>query len=258
MLQCRHKDLAINKRELNEILGKRNAEELDDDVEEELETQARDKRVIIRIHVREIKKLEAQTTVNVNYVMTKTGYTAVLPPGLPSQPTFLSEPIYWLPKCWCPTNIPVTDRVEETTTMTEEMPLSITSARHTVASGIGLISCVPNEKSTFTITAKDNDGKTREIGGDKFVVESKDAIVEFSVVDKENGVYEVSYIPGDVKKGDLFILAVSLLGCPIIGSPFSVPVFDPLLLYVSSNEILTDDWLDEAVAKMANISRARL
>jgi len=250
MLECRRKDLAINRLELKEIITKLDAEDIDENVEQELEIQAHDKRVIIRTHSKEIKKLEAQTSVSVNYRKTKTGYSALFPPGLTLQPTFLSRPV-----CWCPSNVPETTLVEETTMVTEEMPLNLTSARETTAYGIGLKCCTPNEKSTFIITAKDNEGKLSDIGGDQFVIESKDAEVNYSVLDKKNGVYEVSYSPGDVELGDQISLAVTLGGCPIIGSPFSISL-KQLLLEVSSTDILSENWLDEAVEKMANIPRA--
>jgi len=250
LLESRRKDLAVNKQELREITIKLNDIGLEENAVEELEIQARDKRAIARVHAEEIMKMEAQTTVNVNYSVVKTGKTAVFPPGLTLKATFLSGPI-----CWCPYNMPVTKLLEETTIMVEELPM--TTAEHITAHGDGLECCVPTDESTFIITVKNDEGKPRDISGDTFVVESKEAEIKPSIVDKKNGSYEVSYSAGGVKEVDQFSLAVTLFGCHISGSPFLVSV-PRLLLKVSSTDYLAEDWLDTAVAKMSNNQRARL
>jgi len=95
LLESCRRDQAINKRELIEAITKLNAEDLYEDVEEELESKARDKRVIIRIHAREIMKLESKITVSVEYRVIKTGYTTLLTPGLTLKHMFLSVLICW-------------------------------------------------------------------------------------------------------------------------------------------------------------------
>jgi len=91
LLESCRRDQAINKRALIEAITMLNTE----DVEEELESNARDIRVIIGIHAREIKKLESKITVSVDYRIIKTGYTALLAPGLTLKHMFLSVPICW-------------------------------------------------------------------------------------------------------------------------------------------------------------------
>jgi len=141
--------------------------------------------------------------------------------------------------------------------MVEELPLKMTSPKHTTAMGDGLKYCPPNENATFIITAKDEDGNPRESGGDVFVVESKEAEIKASVVDQKNGSYQVSYSSGGVKEGDQFYLAINLHGFPISGSPFHVSARH-LLLKVASTDNLAADWLDPAVAKMSDLQGAKL
>jgi len=252
VLVKRHKDLASVKEELKQIIYQLDDDELDADVEEDLERQARAKRAAKRKYAQEIKKLEGQTSVSVNYRIVKTGFTALLPPGLTLHPKFLSEPV-----CWCPYNMPASNLVEETTTMFEEMPLTLSCARQTTASGPGLKYSIPNEESKFVITAKDFDGKPRSVGGDKFVVESKEAELKSSVFDKKNGMYDVLYSAADLTEGEHFSLVVTLRGDPIRGSPFSVRQTS-LLLEFSTVGSHSKDWLDAAVETMSDIPRARL
>jgi len=251
-LEQHRKELVVIKQELKEIYKKLDIEEFEEGAEEALEGQARDKRALQRSHVKEIKKLEAQTTVRVNYRLVKTGLTAVLTPGLTLHPKFLSEPV-----CWCPYNMPESKLLDETTTMVEEMPLTFTSAQQTTAKGLGLKVCFTDRESKFVITAKDIDGQPRDVGGDQFVVESKEAEIKYSVIDKRNGMYEVNYSGVNAKFVKQFSLSVTLLGRPIGGSPFSV---NPrtLLVEFSSAGHYNRDWLDAAVANMSNISNARL
>jgi len=249
-LEQRRKDLAIIKQELKEITSRLDDEDLEESVEEALYGEAIDRRALKKHHEKEIKKLEAQTTVSVKYRIVKTGLTTVLPPGLILHPEILSHPI-----CWCPHNKPESNVVEEVTPMVEEM--SIVCAQHCAATGVGLKDYSWSKESTFSITAKTVDGKPRDTGGDKFLVESKEADIKYSVFDKKNGVYEVSYKARDVEVGKQFSMAVTLYGRHIRGSPFSVNC-RPLLLEFSSTGNYTEDWLDEAVTKMSNIPRARL
>jgi len=250
LLKSRRTDLTLNNEELNVIIGKLDGEELDEVVEEDLESQARDKRRIKRLHAKEIRKVESQTTVIVEYRSVKTGYSSVLPPGLMSQPQFLSEPV-----CWCPLDIP--EPVEETSTKVENMPVNVTSAPNTTAAGDGLSKCMSTEKSKFIITAMGFDGEHRHVGGDKYAVECKETEIQSLIRDKNNGKYEVSYSAGDLKGLDEISLGVSLRGLHISGSPFAVEC-RCLLLEFSSKVNHKKDWLDEAVREMSTIPRARL
>jgi hypothetical protein len=251
-LECRRKDIAVNKKELRDIRYKLDNEELEEVVEEELEKQVRDKRTITKVHAREVKKLEAQKTVTVHYSVVKTGLTAILPPGLTLQPEFLSEPV-----CWCPKKMPASNMVDKKTLMVEEMPIIRTSAKHTTATGVGLKVSSQNEESKFVITAKGFDGQRNKVGGNTFVLESKEAEIKYKVLDKKNGQYEVSYLAGNVQEDDQFSLSVTLHGHPISGSPFFVSLPLPLFEF-SSSQNHSEDWLDVAVATMSGIERAKL
>jgi len=241
VLWQRHKDLALVKKELNDIIDKLNDVTLDADAEEELEKQARAKRAQKREYAQEISNLEAKTTVSVNYRIIKTGLTALLFPGMTLHPKFLPEPV-----CWSPYNVPESDIVEETTAKTEDIQLYSTSA-----TGSGLKYTIPNEESRFVITAEDFKGD------DTLAIESKEAEITSSVEDKKNGSYEVIYSASNITSGERFSLDVTLHGNPIHGSPFSVRT-PSLLLEFSTAGNQSKDWLDPAIQVMTAIPRARL
>jgi len=247
LLDNRRKVLAMIKPELTELMQKLENEDLDESDEEDLFQELRDKKAIKKMHESEILKLEAQKTIRVNYRVVKTGLTAVLAPGLTVHPEFLAEPI-----CWCPQNIPASHPVEETTPMSEVMPLI--SIEHFTASGFGLEKCIPNEEAQFSVTTKDITGEPCDVNVDDFAVESKETEIMSSVVRKVKGVYEVSYSMEECKQ---IFLAVTYLGRHIKGSPFTVEARQ-LLLELSSSDNLNDDWLDTAVETMSSIPRARL
>ena len=168
-------------------------------------------------HEREIERLEAQTTIGVNYQVRKSGVFKVIPPDQNQYVDFLCKVV-----SWCPTGPPSVpfDEVED---KYEEMPLSLTSAAQTTASGSGLESCCANQESTFVIVAKDAQGQARDRGGDTFLVESADGELKSSVVDNSNGTYHVSYVAPENKEGRLSV-SVMLRGRPIRGSPFGISV----------------------------------
>jgi len=248
LLENHRKDLAMIKEELKDMTSKLATEDLEEEVEDDLYKEVRAKRVIKKNHEKEISKLLAKTNIKVNYRIGRTGLTALLPPGLTLQPKFLPEPV-----CWCPQDMPASSLVEETTsTMVEEMPLGTFTA-----TGSGLNFCIPNEEAKFAITCKGIDGKLVDERVDDFVVESKEVEIKPSVLKKKDGIWEVSYFAGDVKKDSRFSLAVTQRNRHIQGSPFSVSV-PPRLLEFSSTVNHTKDWLDDAVKKMSSISSARL
>jgi len=253
-LNARRKDLAVVKQELQEITSRLTNEDLEEDVEQDLEKKFREKRALNKSYAREIKKLQSQVSVSVQYSVNKTGLTAVLPPGLTVHPKFLDEPV-----CWCPYNYPVCTIVSETTTEVEEMPITKTCPQNTIATGLGLRYCIPEIENKFVIKAKDQDGNLCESGGDKFDIECKDAELKASVFDKQTGVYDVSYFfPGDTEDKQCSI-AITHYGRHILGSPFSVPVENKRLLVDFSSEVVyTKDWLDAAVEAMATVPKAKL
>jgi len=249
LLDNRRKDLAMIKRELKQITQKLVNEDLTESDEEDLFQEIRDKKAIKKNHESEIPKLVAQETVRVNYRVIKTGLSAVLPPGLTLHPEFLAEPV-----CWCPQNFPESHPVEETTPMSEDMPLI---TQHFKGSGFGL-EFIPDEEAQFSVTAKDIAGEPCDVYVDNFAVESKEAEITSTVVRKVKGVYEVSYsLAPDVEEYEQIFLGVTYLGRHIEGSPFTVKDRE-LLLEVSSSANLNDDWLDKAVGAMSSIPRAKL
>jgi len=255
LLEQRRQDLAISVQELKAITYKLDNFDLEEAVEENLMRQARHKRDMKKKYTKEIKELEAQTTITFHYRKVKTGRTAVLPPGLTLQPGFLSEPV-----CWCPWNMPACDVVEETSTIVEERPLTLTSAQHTIAFGLGLERYDINLETKFVIDAKDAQGLHCNSGGDNFVIESKEAEIKSSIVDRKNGMYEVSYFVEDITASEGFSLSVTLGGDHICRSPFRVQLQTEkkLLLEFSTGGNPTNDWLNEAKTTMSSISCAKL
>jgi len=217
LLDHRRKDLAMVKQDLTEIMRKLANEDLKESEEEDLIQELRDKKAIKKKHESEIPKLEALKTVHVNYRVVKTGLTAVLVPGLTLHPEFLAEPV-----CWCPLNMPASHPVEETTSMSEVMPLI--SIENVTSSGVGLELCNLNEGAKFAVTTKDVAGRLCDVNVHDFVVESKEAEIKSSVVRKARGMYEVSYSSGAVGAADCeqIFLTVTYLGRHIKGSPYTV------------------------------------
>jgi len=246
LLENRRKDLAMIEQELKDMTSKLATEDLEEEDGIDLFRKIRDRRAIKKNHEKEISKLLEQTTLRINYRITRTGLTAVLPPGLTLQPQFLPEPV-----CWCPHNMPASNLIEETTSMVEDMPIIDFTAK-----GSGLKFCFPNHEAKFAITSKDIDGKFVD-KVDDFVVESKEVEIKSTVLNKKNGLWEVSYLAGDVKKDEPFSLAVTYRNRHIPGSPFSVS-HAALLLEFSSTVNHTKDWLDDAVKTMSSISSTRL
>jgi len=249
LLESRRKDLALVKQELQEFTKELTNEDLEPDDEEKLFAKVRDRRAIQKKHINEISKLEAQTTVEVNYRVVKTGLSAVLPPGLIVHPDFLPEPV-----CWCPHKIPVCTPVEETTSENERLPL--VNAEQLTAAGRGLKHYFHEQPAKFAITTKDSGGQLPDVSLVDLVVESKETELRFSCLQIKKGTYEASY-SADIEEEKQFSLAVTYLGTHIRGSPFSVEAW-PLLLEFASSEKHTSDWLDAAVRKLSNVPRARL
>jgi len=244
--------LAMVKQKLKELTSQLVNDELEQDTEEELFEQVREKRLIKKKHEEEIKKLMAQTTVRVNYSVVRSGLSALLTPGLTLQPEFLTEPV-----CWCPSNIPKSQIVEKTTSMSEELPL--TFAQNFSATGVGLEDCLLNQEAKFLVNTKDDKGQRCDVNGDNFAIESKEAEIKSSVSRKEPGIYEITYFAdADVKECEKFSMSVTHLGCHIQYSPFTVNIGRCLLLEISSSKNYNNDWLNDAVMTMSTISRAKL
>eukprot|EP01123_Difflugia_compressa_P016275 TRINITY_DN999_c0_g1_i1.p1 TRINITY_DN999_c0_g1~~TRINITY_DN999_c0_g1_i1.p1 ORF type:complete len:746 (+),score=196.58 TRINITY_DN999_c0_g1_i1:57-2294(+) len=99
-----------------------------------------------------------------------------------------------------------------------------TDASQTIAYGPGL---EPNnydtDEATFTIEARDKNGKPRDTGGDNFDIDIQGPTgpLDAKVVDNGDGTYAVSYKPQDAGAHDI---AVTLDGVPIKGSTFHVDI----------------------------------
>ena len=98
----------------------------------------------------------------------------------------------------------------------------------TTAEGSGLNLAIPERKTSFTITARDAQGRLRGEGGDTFMVElteNEGEKVECNVEDKGDGTYIATYTCPANSKGNHQV-SVLLRGIHINGSPFSVNVTD--------------------------------
>eukprot|EP00026_Physarum_polycephalum_P004961 Phypoly_transcript_04987.p1 GENE.Phypoly_transcript_04987~~Phypoly_transcript_04987.p1 ORF type:complete len:652 (-),score=88.56 Phypoly_transcript_04987:12-1967(-) len=98
-----------------------------------------------------------------------------------------------------------------------------TSGANSVATGAGLASNIDQSTTpvSFTITAKDVNGKTVTTGGDNFVVTISGGI-SFTQTYLGAGVYQISYTPS---VAGTYTIAVQLNGfAPVVNSPFTVNV----------------------------------
>ena len=103
-----------------------------------------------------------------------------------------------------------------------------TSSVTTTAEGPGLNLAIPERKASFTITARDAQGRRRDEGGDMFMVElteNEGEKVECNVEDKGDGTYTATYTCPTNSKGNHKV-SVLLRGIHIKGSPFPVNVTD--------------------------------
>lgn len=103
-----------------------------------------------------------------------------------------------------------------------------TSSVTSTAEGSGLNLAIPERKASFTITARDAQGRLRGEGGDMFMVElteNEGEKVECNVEDKGDGTYTATYTCPTNSKGNHEV-SVLLRGIHIKGSPFSVSVTD--------------------------------
>eukprot|EP00808_Paulinella_micropora_P010445 g5896.t1 len=166
-------------------------------------------------HKKRIEELEAMETVSVKYEERRKGRSAVLRAGVFVKLSFFPKPVMWCAPA-------LEDDLEEVVPKEEKLPLSITSAAHTTATGAGLEHANPNQEVKFVITAKDSKGRARNAGGDKFVVASTEMELKATVEDNNNGTYNVSYVAAAEAKERTFPLSVSLRGHHIRGSPFAV------------------------------------
>lgn len=100
-----------------------------------------------------------------------------------------------------------------------------TFASTTTAEGPGLLSARVGQTGTFTITARDQQGALRSVGGDVFQVEltgEEKHEDKVHISDCGNGTYVVTYsVPPNVSGEDL-VVTVLLHGSNICKSPFSV------------------------------------
>jgi len=250
-LDNHRKELVKINQELKEILSAL-SDDLEEDHQEKLFEQVRAKKAIKKIHEKEINNLGDQTVVTVSYSVVKSGVTAVLPPGLTLRPRFLSEPV-----CWCPIDMPASHLVKKETPMVEKLP--IISASDITASGPGVEQCVAKHEASFVVTTKTKGKELLDVNCDHFLVESKEADIDFTVLQKEKGICEVTYKAAlDDQPCKQFSLAVSFLGHPIQGSPFHVKLPPFKLMEFSTSGNHTQDWQDPALKIMSSVSRARL
>jgi hypothetical protein len=103
---------------------------------------------------------------------------------------------------------------------------SAASCSHIVG---GMPSCIAGVPTRQLVQMMDTFGNKRQQGGDRLQVLVGDGSVEASVTDRNDGTYEVSFVP---TKSGLHDLCVSLDGAKIRGSPYGFKVepteFSPL------------------------------
>jgi len=85
-----------------------------------------------------------------------------------------------------------------------------------------VISDSKQESSKFVITAKGTMGRCYDTGGDRVIVESKEAELRCSTSDKINVKYEVLYFTADAEQGRHFSLGITRHGYPIAEALFPV------------------------------------
>ena len=104
-----------------------------------------------------------------------------------------------------------------------------TCAANTTAEGAGLKVAMPGREVSFTITARDAQGRLRDRGGDFFTVEPTESDgkkVKWNVKDKDDGTYMATYTCPADSKGANLRLSVLLCDTHIKDSPFVVHVID--------------------------------
>jgi len=150
--------LAIVEKELKDIKKRLDIEE-EEDEQDSLFDEFKQKNLIKRKHAKEIKRLEALTTLNIHYQVKKTGVSDIIPAGSYVLLDYRAKPV-----CWCPQRQRShSSCFEEVEDKYEEIPIPIivTSAEHTTATGDGLNFYFANQYSEFIITAKDCKGQVR-------------------------------------------------------------------------------------------------
>lgn len=92
-------------------------------------------------------------------------------------------------------------------------------------SGDGLKTGMAKQLSTFTIVAKDKNGRRRQDGGDLFLVTARGAsVTKVRLFDNGDGTYTCEFRPS---VSGLYYISVSLHGVPLPSSPYAVEVLAP-------------------------------
>ena len=100
-----------------------------------------------------------------------------------------------------------------------------TNPEKCVASGDGLQTGMTRQLSSFSIEARDEEGKRRKTGGDVFLVTARGAsVVKVHVTDHNNGLYTCEWRPS--VSGQYYI-SCSLHGTSLPNSPFCINVLAP-------------------------------
>lgn len=100
-----------------------------------------------------------------------------------------------------------------------------TSILMSTATGDGLYTAMAKTRATFEISAHDQHGERRPVGGDPFQVSVRGAAYVYAkVIDNGNGTYSVEYKPST---SGAYTIAITLHGVPMPGSPFALTVLVP-------------------------------
>ena len=222
-VRSRRRELAEVTTELADTLEQLGSAD-DEDETDELYQRLKQQKAIKKRHEARLEELEAMSTVVVEYRVTKTGVTDVLPASAYVRVDFLERPV-----CWCPLGaappVRVSHRIDDTQDLVEEVPVctSGAAAGQTTAAGRGLV-WVPSgaAEAEFVVTARDSEGARCSEGGDIFCIEACGQEVKQTVADNGNGTYGVTYCVPGLGAAREFSLSVLLRGEHIAGSPFGV------------------------------------
>ena len=117
------------------------------------------------------------------------------------------------------------EQMNEMELVDEYLESPYTSILMSTASGDGLYTAMAKTRASFEITAHDQLGDRRPVGGDPFQVSVRGAAYVYAkVTDNGDGSYSVEYKPST---SGAYTIAITLHGVPMPGSPFALTVLVP-------------------------------
>ena len=232
-IKMRRAEVENLKNDYNEVMLK-----LDEEDNAELEQKRADIQALRRLHTRTIRGLKEAEQVIVNYELSTTRLTTILPVGKLVKFSLVPNPVVW---CIGQADAQEAEAIPENKTTNvenkaEEIPLIDTCPSLSTAHGAGLQVAYRTNSSnpSFILITRDDEGKIREVGGDDVEVyieqpqsqeETKTKLyIRSNITDYENGRYCISYeLPMNLSETQTEIqLAVKVQNKHIANSPFQV------------------------------------